>query len=43
LILGALGCEKPVVVTGVESILKSYPNFFRDFKLLGGLAELREN
>ena len=43
LILGALGCEKPVVVTGVESILKSYPNFFRDFKLLGGLAELRES
>ena len=40
--IGALGCERPVVITGAESIIKSYPNFFRDFKTLGGTAELRE-
>ncbi len=41
--MAALGCEKPVIVTGVETVNKAYPNFFRDFKTLGGLVELREN
>lgn len=34
--IGALGCEKPTIITGVESVIKAYPNFYKDFKALGG-------
>lgn len=38
--LGALGCEKPVIVTEANSVNKSYPDFYKDFKSLGGNAEM---
>ena len=43
LVIGALGCEKPVTIIGAESINKAYPNFFRDLKTLGGVAELSQH
>ena len=36
----ALGSEKPVSVTDAQSIRKSYPGFFEDFKRLGGSAHV---
>ncbi|WP_370831068.1 3-phosphoshikimate 1-carboxyvinyltransferase [Clostridium sp.] len=29
-------CEEPIVIKDYECIAKSYPNFFEDFKVLGG-------
>ncbi|HIU26663.1 MAG TPA: 3-phosphoshikimate 1-carboxyvinyltransferase [Candidatus Copromorpha excrementigallinarum] len=29
-------CREPVIITGAEAVEKSYPDFFRDFKALGG-------
>lgn len=29
-------CEKPVIIEGMEAIKKSYPDFTKDFKKLGG-------
>ena len=34
--IAALCCEEPVIIKGAEAINKSYPNFFDDFKKLGG-------
>ncbi len=33
-------CEEPVVIQGAEAIEKSYPDFFRDYNKLGGLASV---
>ena len=32
-------CKKPLVITGAECVSKSYPNFWEDFRALGGIAE----
>jgi len=34
--IAALCCSEPVVINGAEAVSKSYPNFFSDFKKLGG-------
>lgn len=38
--IAALSCEEPVVITGVEAIAKSYPDFFEEFRRLGGRADV---
>ncbi len=38
--LAAAGCDCPVTVTDAESIQKSYPGFFRDFRAIGGNADV---
>ena len=39
LAVAALRAAGPCTVTGAESIRKSYPDFFRDYKMLGGIAD----
>jgi 3-phosphoshikimate 1-carboxyvinyltransferase len=38
--IAALGCTGDVVITGAEAVEKSYPDFFRDYTLLGGNANV---
>lgn len=33
-------CTKPVILHGAECVSKSYPNFFEDFRMLGGIADV---
>ena len=39
LAIAATRCEKPIVLTGAESVSKSYPNFWEDYVNLGGKIE----
>lgn len=32
-------CEKGIVLTGANAVNKSYPNFWNDFKMLGGMIK----
>lgn len=32
-------CEKPLIINGAQCVSKSYPNFWEDFKSLGGIFE----
>ncbi|WP_130869701.1 3-phosphoshikimate 1-carboxyvinyltransferase [Intestinimonas massiliensis (ex Afouda et al. 2020)] len=34
--IAAIRCEKPVTVTGAECVKKSYPDFWEDYRKLGG-------
>ena len=34
--IAAIRCEKPVTVTGAECVKKSYPDFWEDYRRLGG-------
>lgn len=36
LAIASTRCEEPIVINDYECIAKSYPNFFEDFKALGG-------
>lgn len=38
--LAAAGCDCAVTVTDAQSIRKSYPGFFRDFRAIGGNADV---
>ncbi|MDY4105843.1 MAG: 3-phosphoshikimate 1-carboxyvinyltransferase [Oscillospiraceae bacterium] len=38
--VAATKCEQPVTITGAECVRKSYPNFWDDFKALGGRTEI---
>lgn len=33
-------CKNPVILRGAECVSKSYPNFFEDFRSLGGIADV---
>lgn len=33
-------CTKPVILHGAECVSKSYPDFFEDFRMLGGIADV---
>lgn len=33
-------CKNPVILRGAECVSKSYPTFFYDFKMLGGIADV---
>ncbi len=33
-------CEKPVIIHGAQAVNKSYPNFFEDYRKLGGKADV---
>ena len=37
--VAALRCENSVTITDRESINKSYPNYFEDYKMLGGIIK----
>ena len=39
--VAATRCEKPVALLGAECVAKSYPDFWRDYQMLGG--EIREH
>lgn len=36
----SVGCREKLTVTDMESINKSYPDFFRDFRKLGGMTDV---
>ena len=38
LAVAGLFCDKPIVIEGAEAICKSYPEFFEDYRKLGGKA-----
>ena len=38
--IAALSCEEPVLIRGAEAVAKSYPDFFREFRRLGGRADV---
>lgn len=38
--VAALSCEEPVIIRGAEAISKSYPDFFDEFRRLGGRADV---
>lgn len=40
--IAATRCASPVTVLGAECVRKSYPNFWEDYKALGGRLEVRE-
>ena len=40
LAVAALGCEAPVTVTDAESVAKSWPAFFEDYRAIGGTAHV---
>lgn len=33
-------CKEPIIIQGAEAVEKSYPDFFRDYNKLGGLANV---
>lgn len=38
--IAALGCNGDVIIKGAEAVEKSYPDFFEDYKNLGGVADV---
>ena len=40
--VASLACEGPVILHGAEAVSKSYPDFWKDFNLLGGHAVLED-
>lgn len=36
----SVACDKEIIIKGAQAVEKSYPDFFRDFKKLGGLANV---
>jgi len=38
--IAALRCENPIILTNANAITKSYPNFFEDYKSLGGKLKI---
>lgn len=34
--IASFGCTEPLTITGAESVRKSYPDFWQDFKKMGG-------
>ena len=39
LAIAAQKCREPIILTGAESVAKSYPTFWEDYKSVGGLVE----
>ncbi len=39
LAIAASGCANPVVIHGAEAVNKSYPGFFEDLQLMGGVVD----
>ena len=37
--IAAIGCKEPVTILGAEAVEKSYPDFFEDYKKLGGILQ----
>jgi 3-phosphoshikimate 1-carboxyvinyltransferase len=40
--IAALRCEKEVILTGANAVNKSYPHFFKDYKLVGGSLIIKD-
>lgn len=34
--IASIKCDEPVIITNSDSVKKSYPEFFKDFSMLGG-------
>lgn len=37
--IASIRCDEPVIITGSDSVKKSYPGFFNDFHMLGGTLD----
>ncbi|MGL4391854.1 MAG: 3-phosphoshikimate 1-carboxyvinyltransferase [Fusobacteriaceae bacterium] len=42
LAVASIRCENPITITGAESVRKSYPNFWDEFKSVGGKVEIKD-
>ena len=42
LAVAALACREPIVLTGAESVAKSYPGFWQDYLAVGGRSEIKD-
>lgn len=40
LAIAAVKCKAPIILTGAESVQKSYPDFWQDYQQLGGKTEV---
>ncbi|MDD6724822.1 MAG: 3-phosphoshikimate 1-carboxyvinyltransferase, partial [Oscillospiraceae bacterium] len=38
--IAACICENPVIIHDAQAVNKSYPNFFEDYRKLGGKADV---
>ncbi|MBR5228901.1 MAG: 3-phosphoshikimate 1-carboxyvinyltransferase [Firmicutes bacterium] len=38
--IAGLICEEPIIIRGAEAVTKSYPNFFEEYRRLGGRADV---
>ncbi|QCX34707.1 3-phosphoshikimate 1-carboxyvinyltransferase [Caloramator sp. E03] len=38
LAIASIKCTEPVIITGSDAVKKSYPEFFKDFSMLGGIT-----
>ena len=38
--IAALQCREPVIIRGAEAVAKSYPDFFDEYRRLGGRADV---
>lgn len=41
LAIASIKCTEPVIIEGSECVKKSYPNFWEDFRILGGIVDER--
>lgn len=41
--IGAIGCTEEVIIDRAEAVNKSYPNFYEDYKSLGGVVDVIDN
>ncbi|WP_097027665.1 3-phosphoshikimate 1-carboxyvinyltransferase [Clostridium peptidivorans] len=37
--VASIKCEEPIIITNSEVVKKSYPEFWKDFKMLGGIID----
>lgn len=42
LAVAVLACREPIVLTGAESVAKSYPGFWQDYLAVGGRSEIKD-
>ncbi|MDZ7548188.1 3-phosphoshikimate 1-carboxyvinyltransferase, partial [Clostridium perfringens] len=39
LAIASTRCKEPIIIKDYDCVAKSYPNFFEDFKMLGGSVD----
>ncbi len=40
--IAALRCDKPITLTNSKAVNKSYPNFYEDYRSIGGVIEIED-